>query len=374
MKKLFVFAFAVLGVLACNERNAPNDSTNSKEISCEPSVIEFDVSQNGTKTITLTANGAWSATANSDWITIEPMSGQGSSFVKISTAAGPQAEGRIIFSTSNASAQVVVMRIDKYPGSFSIGTNSKVYFSSGNLQYNPSSSIWRFAECQYDIVGVGNENVSSDYNGWIDLFGWGTSGYNGVYPWTYKYKDGNGYIKHTYYCYHEDLDITGTQYDWGVYNAISNGGNQAGIWRTLTSIEWRYIFSNRPNAGELKGKASINNINGILIFPDGWQTPVNLTFSSSVTNKYNLAEWQLLEASGAIFLPYAGYAQTSFTNNEPSYVYHIEVFQEGKVGHYWTSDMYYSSEDAIYFDCSSFYTNHCRRDQACSVRLVKDVE
>ena len=74
------------------------------------------------------------------------------------------------------------------PGRFTVNAEGlQVQFAQGNLQYQASSNTWRFAEHQYDIVGdatIGNvyENgvksdntaISSDYDGWIDLFGWGT--------------------------------------------------------------------------------------------------------------------------------------------------------------------------------------------------------
>ena len=73
---------------------------------------------------------------------------------------------------------------------FSVSPTQQVRFSRGNLQYNAAlnshatadgntlQGTWRFAEHQYDIIGTANVNSSSNYNGWIDLFGWGTSGWN----------------------------------------------------------------------------------------------------------------------------------------------------------------------------------------------------
>ena len=86
-------------------------------------------------------------------------------------------------------------------------------FSPGNLQYKASTSIWAFAENQYDFVGSDNTNISSTYDGWIDLFGWGTSGYNDKQPYMtsdtdYDYGDGTN-------------DLTGTNYDWGAYASIT---------------------------------------------------------------------------------------------------------------------------------------------------------
>ena len=79
-------------------------------------------------------------------------------------------------------------------GKFTINANGdQVYFSQGNLQYQASTNTWRFAENQWNYVGgdefnqhygnvegSSNNEISSTYSGWIDLFGWGTSGWNNV--------------------------------------------------------------------------------------------------------------------------------------------------------------------------------------------------
>ena len=63
-------------------------------------------------------------------------------------------------------------------GLFSVSASKKVCFAQGNLQYQASTNTWRFAENQYDALTTENTNVSATYVGWIDLFGWGTSGYD----------------------------------------------------------------------------------------------------------------------------------------------------------------------------------------------------
>ena len=65
-------------------------------------------------------------------------------------------------------------------GLFSVGNGKTVRFSQGNLQYQASTDTWRFAEHQYDCIGNTNSNISLFYQGWVDLFGYGTSGYNDV--------------------------------------------------------------------------------------------------------------------------------------------------------------------------------------------------
>ena len=66
---------------------------------------------------------------------------------------------------------------------FAVSENSYVAFAKGNLQYQASTNTWRFADKQYDVIGEENANVSENYDGWIDLFGWGTSGYNNRMPY-----------------------------------------------------------------------------------------------------------------------------------------------------------------------------------------------
>ena len=92
------------------------------------------------------------------------------------------------------------------PGAFTINKyGDKIQFSQGNLRYNIGTGEWRFAENQYDAIGMINNNVFHDYyTGEIDLFGYGT---------------GNN-----------PTNISGTTadykefVDWGT-NAISNGEN-----------------------------------------------------------------------------------------------------------------------------------------------------
>ena len=86
---------------------------------------------------------------------------------------------------------------------FSVSPIKKVIIAPGNLQYNAvSKGSWRFAEHQYDIIGNNNTHISSEYNGWIDLFGWGT---------------GNAPINTSI-----NADDYGEWNEWGA-NTISNG-------------------------------------------------------------------------------------------------------------------------------------------------------
>ena len=198
-------------------------------------------------------------------------------------------------------------------GLFSVSETLQVRFSQGNLQYQTSTGTWRFAESQTDYVGEGNANISETYDGWIDLFGWGTSGYNhganAYQPWSTSnhysdyYAFGNG--RNNLY------DQTG-QADWG-YNAISNGGNTENVgWRTLRKEEWSYLMSERTTpTGIHFATAVVDGTNGMLLFPDDWDGsyPINEPdkYSADFTNNMvSLADWTVLEAIGVVFLPAAG--------------------------------------------------------------------
>ena len=218
------------------------------------------------------------------------------------------------------------------PGLFSVSETQQVHFSKGNLQYQASTNTWRFAEHQYDYVGTqtddghgyyggnvsgsDNSSISSTYSGWIDLFGWGT-GSNPTLS------------SQIYWDY-------GTFVDWGS-NPISNGGNTANRWRTLTQAEWEYLLNERPNASSKFAIGNINGVGGLIILPDSWTLPSGCLFTSGFAtynpnnypdwthNSYTLAQWAQMEAAGAVFLPAAG--RRKGTN----------VFDVGTNGYYWSS-------------------------------------
>ena len=122
---------------------------------------------------------------------------------------------------------------------FSVSPTKKVYFAKGNLQYRASTNIWRFAENQWDTIGSANVNRSATYDGWIDLFCYGASGYNSAVPY--------GFYDNSIYGDYCQEDISGTNYDWGSFNPISNAGNKSGLWRTMTYEEWNYLLVYYPN-------------------------------------------------------------------------------------------------------------------------------
>lgn len=242
------------------------------------------------------------------------------------------------------------------PGLFSVASNKKVRFSMGNLQFNPKKYEFRFALHQYDRIGNDNAKIASNYDGWIDLFGYGTSGYMGCEP-TEVSREAKQYPSCN--------DIANTNYDWGVYNPISNGGNKEGLWRTVTKDEWNYLINLRVNATKLRAKACVNGINGGIFLPDDfYEHRVRMPFDSTPNgfsgNSYDLTQWATLEAAGAIFLPCCGSRIGMAMSEAP----------ENSLS-YWSSsgwNTYYAFTYGI--DWYGYYDSYVGR----AVRLVQDVK
>jgi hypothetical protein len=225
------------------------------------------------------------------------------------------------------------------PGSFSVNADGlQVQFAQGNLQYRASTRTWRFAKHQYDVVGdatsgnvyengvkCNNEAIGGDYDGWIDLFGWGT----GSTP-TLSVTDAQQYF---------------TYDEWGK-NTILNSSCTG--WRTLTNDEYVYLLHDRAGADRLFGLGSVCGVNGVILLPDKWSSPAGLSFTASTTrglewngtyyfneqadnythNAYTEAEWARMESAGAVFLPAAGYREGT------------KVSLVGKAIDYWSASLH----------------------------------
>ncbi|MCQ2959541.1 MAG: hypothetical protein MJ198_05060 [Bacteroidales bacterium] len=250
-------------------------------------------------------------------------------------------------------------------GVFSVSLDQTILFSKGNLQYQPVSETWRFAEHQYDVVGGIDKEVSTDisgnvyetidgtltkcsnlnmhdetYQGWIDVFSYGCTGWNGGQQY-YKptesvlrvpgsATDGEGYFNN---------NLSGKRSDWGFECDIVNGGGRQHVWRTLKSSEWQYLFLNRRNQLDdsyLFTKVMIQldeqtpdgvtEIAAVILFPDNFMrmpngcenisavhtiesTSNSLIFKCDVNfrdNEVTLEQIGLLETEGCVILPCCG--------------------------------------------------------------------
>ncbi len=273
------------------------------------------------------------------------------------------------------------------PGLFTINANGdQVRFSQGNLQYQASTSTWRFAEHQYDFVGgvdqygeqfgnvyeegvqCQNNLISSAYTGWIDLFSFGCSGWNNgsttfapdntgstydinYFPSDGEYYDDNG----------QRISLTGehAEADWAWHNPIQNGGNQAHMWRTMTEYEWDYLLFNRT-ASTINGvqnarfaKARVNGVAGLILFPDIYTQPSDVpaptTYSINVAeaeawasnsrsyNSYTIVQWSKMENNRAVFLPGSGCRGNNRNFEGIGWSGYQMDPRSTTLGYYWTS-------------------------------------
>lgn len=231
---------------------------------------------------------------------------------------------------------------------FSVSDSKAVVFSHGNLQYHPANKEWRFAPSQTDYIGENNTNLTATYNGWIDLFGWGT----GKSP-TNKSDDNNDYSSFV---------------DWGV-NKIDN--DISNTWRTLTEDEWFYLLTERKDATSLVGLATINGVFGLVLLPDNWLCPDGINFVNSLaqgyyqdySQKFSSYDWIKLESTGAVFLPAAGNRSGT------------RCYGQQTSGAYWSAtedDNYSWKAYGLTFEKSSPVTSGISRSSGLSVRLVKE--
>lgn len=254
------------------------------------------------------------------------------------------------------------------PGIFSVSADKRINFSQGNLQYRPRIKTWRFAVNQYDIAGSDNNNVfmQAYCSSWVDLFGYGTSGWDGGAGRFMPYETTTNNTEYTEATDGNDLVDFYANADWGYYNPIINGGNQMAMWRTLTYSEWTYLLTLRPNANDLKGMATVESTPGYILLPDDWTCPAGISFvntnSSYTTNVYNAATWAIMEAAGAVFLPAAGERTSSSTTNI------------GILGNYWSASHVNGTTGYSFHIAPDANTmqNTVTYSTGCSVRLVRD--
>lgn len=293
----------------------------------------------------------------------------------------------------------------RFGGLFTINARGKkVIISQGNLQYDKTTGEWSFMTTQYGRVETVNQNVGDNYSSQniVSLFGWGTSGWNnGNYSYQPYKTDGGSTSSSIGYGYGPtngssyEFGLTGDykNSDWGVYNKISNGGEEEGRWRTMTgneSGEFYYLLhqrttttsglpgTNSNNANQAKYiKGKIGSVCGLFIFPDNYSHPndIGLTTSTPAYNQhastydYNRfivteTNWYKMEALGVVFLPAAGYRDGRV------------VQKYGDYGVYWSSSTKSASTAfSLYFinDGNSSYYSSKARNLGCSVRLVHDM-
>ena len=352
--------------------------------------------EGGNYPVAVKSNYPWTATTSGNFFSLSSTSGDGYSTIVVSVnPATDEREntGYIIIRTSfgNEQARINIKRAGKEPEPesmyvmrpFSVSETKQVYFSPGNLQYRASTGTWRFAERQWDFVGLekcgtvfengtkcNNNYISDTYDGWIDLFGWGTG--NAPTKVSTDFKD----------YYFADWGANSIYYGNTLYNTYT--------WRTLTKDEWWHLFFERTNAAELFGMSRVNEVVGLVLLPDNWTLPAGVSFmsgreqsyrvdssyykypskgytarkSSIEYNEYTIEQWAVMEAAGAVFLPAAD-IRTTAVFLDRSGIYR---------GYYWSANQKFMNAAGIVFFSNAYIIPVDRHSftDGLSVRLVKD--
>lgn len=297
-------------------------------------------------------------------------------------------DGMVIWSMASGTPDSITFEDPLARFRFSVAADRKVRFAPGNLQYNDYLYEWRFASTQYEVIGLANSNIASMYEGWIDLFGWGSSGWGGM-DWNAiePYETSTDYTSYIVgNSWSNGLTGDFVAGDWGV-NDI--GDDASMTWRIPTSAEWGYLLNTRPNADKLFALGIIGTQKGLIILPDTWQLPSGLTFTPSAghrlkrqgdlyqdndmiednytDNIYTTAQWTIMEAAGAVFLPAAGRRNGTSVLN----------FTNNPWGLYWTSTPTDEEREGNVHDMSFYMSGvtplaATTRIYGCSVRLIRE--
>ena len=205
-------------------------------------------------------------------------------------------------------------------GEFSVSPTQKVRFSQGNLMYTGfgthTVATGGTAEGTWMFGDGWNGNHGDAYSSkWIGLFAWGTSGWNSGANFYLPYQGVWDDSESQDFMPGGDAsnNLTGSYAyaDWGVYNAIFNGGNQPGLWRTLSAEEWDYLLNQRTGHSVKWGVAEVDGWEpcGLVILPDRFNLPEGLTFNEGrglegelSVNSYSYEQWAQMEAAGAVLV------------------------------------------------------------------------
>ena len=205
---------------------------------------------------------------------------------------------------------------------FSVSASRQVTFATGNLQYNAVTGEYRMAASQYATLCI-----TSDSN-WTDLFEQDT-------------------IRHL--------------------------GDE---WRLLSLAEARYLIEVRfcstvagvENARYARAKVA--GVHGLIIFPDLFVWPDSVALPVGVNNNgfstaegwddndYSVADWQQLEAAGAVFLP----------GTNPCYYGEMYLYYADGIAAYWTS----TPDQILVSGPSQVGTNSSWENEKHAIRYIRD--
>ena len=257
-------------------------------------------------------------------------------------------------------------------GVFSVGKDTKVRFSRGNLwcagtesNDTPAIESWGFESKQYESTpsSPGNRTISH-----ISHFMWCKSAEESVketYSETGTAATDNLFTNASPTEPNENFAVNGQK---GFWRALSGGG----------SGEWKYLIDRKDSEDNALYKLGVkvcDSKNCLILLPDDWKWSENGVGDNwqdggyPETSTEGKVTWSTMEAAGAVCLPAAG-----SRNGDPGYPDPLYVYDVGNDGYYWSAsldfgsfayDLHFSSGDVNPSDSDS-------RRRAYSVRLVTE--
>ena len=258
-------------------------------------------------------------------------------------------------------------------GQFSLAEGRKAYIATGNLwayvnadgtrDQTIANNGWKLAPHQYDICNYDYTKFgTSEGAGWIDLFGFSTTAND-----------------HGISVSALDADYSGDAAGW-------TDCMEARGWRTITSDEGVYLFSERTNALGLFAYATVyvgtenNPVKGLVFLPDNWTTPAGCSFTpiNEIDGMFDFnvnlykaegatlgscGDWENMEANGAVFWPVAGKRVGTAVD------YNVGSYWSGTPNDNWGPEY----ADLLLFDSTQFSPKENYRYIGGCVRLVRDV-
>lgn len=201
---------------------------------------------------------------------------------------------------------------------FSVSASKKVKFSKGNLYWD--GSAYKFEENQYDYPSSWNTSH-------VGHFFWSK---DDSIARASSYSDSGASVN-------DILFANGAETT--PKSSFSVDG-ETGKWRALSMDEWTYLLNSR--SGNRYAKARVNNVNGLLIFPDDYAgtisgtgiAEVNSSSAAFPSSSIPTAIWSEMEEDGVVFLPAGGYR------------YGSSIMSKGSEARYWASISTDSADEA----------------------------
>lgn len=210
-------------------------------------------------------------------------------------------------------------------------------YSGEYISQKNTTEYYKFADNQYDR----NEGTNPTYDKW--LFEWGKS--SSASTMFERWKNSQEITSTTVHYmppHTENCTINHIAH-------LSGGGDIN--WRCLTQPEWDYLltYSNQRmtyynkngvqqtnDINRCYALATVNNIHGMIIFPDVFYWPLDEKEAdfgsnsswSNTNNTYTLVQWRILEGAGCVFLPTTGYKTDSDD--------HTNTGDQNNYGAYWS--------------------------------------